>query len=515
MSNRGKDFIVEVSDPRFDKFFIDSTLISNRIYNIVNRKMIESKRTGLPFRKDYAIDISSIEKTHNLYFAYTYRPFVDFANEYVRINAMGSSANLNLDSSEKCISFNLTPVSNSHYINDIVAHVKISSVGTKNGTNNYRYCAYPGMRLFKDVTLTSNGVKFDEYNRDDVLFINGYEIPSEKRKAWDTIHGQQRLKTAESYVPANQTTSVLYYKNGPQTPKTIQPQLDMFIPLHLFFCGDPSNALMGDMKANANNVINITLTDINKIIQVINENGEIIPNGIKKVNMEISLYVNSISIFPLVYDTISGRITKTLIRSKRRQRKTITSPFGQVRLSELKFPVEYIYLGFRDPKNTEDFDRWFMFGRIEEVSQEDALYTPIAFFNKEFEICEIECVEATPTLTLESTIVTKLGLKGDTITLYEKTNNVFYNSYLPTRYKQTTQLATPNDMNMFIIPCNCLRPLDMEPAGYIPASVIKDINLHYELEDVSVENPVELVISARVMNFILRNGTSYELQYAL
>ena len=69
----------------------------------------------------------------------------------------------------------------------------------------------------------------------------------------------------------------------------------------------------------------------------------------------MELYVNNIFLQPEIHDIFLNRIGFTLIRVYRYHDRTVTNQnSGQEHLLQIKWPIEYIFLGFKSEWNTSD-----------------------------------------------------------------------------------------------------------------------------------------------------------------
>ena len=90
----------------------------------------------------------------------------------------------------------------------------------------YRWCDYPGERLFQKVSFDVNGNPLDEYYPDTYNFHRQFFISESKRSGWNKCMGQEQsveafstYKSTADTTPQNARAGVLY-RNGFQTYKT-------------------------------------------------------------------------------------------------------------------------------------------------------------------------------------------------------------------------------------------------------------------------------------------------------
>jgi hypothetical protein len=134
---------------------------------------------------------------------------------------------------------------------------KLSSSPLNNqyrGLEKYSYTDKPGIRLFPELSFTSNNNPVQDYDYLDVLRIDKEEIKTSFFEQWNRCIGQDLFKTAPVYNQATEITYGVLVRNGYQTPKHNQKGLKLSVPL--FF---NHNQCFGD-KFNLNSFLEGTLT---------------------------------------------------------------------------------------------------------------------------------------------------------------------------------------------------------------------------------------------------------------
>lgn len=505
-------FRLVVRDDRFDKFFTASDYLRQRLGQI--RKDREEKGFKNP-----QPTFTELERSHILYLRAAYRPFVSVACEYVRVKPSGDAAVLSTAGGSAQFVFPIY----GHFTSDMVFHVRFKDVGTDNPTISgdpaqnpsprYRFCAYPGMRLFRRVAFRSDETLIDDYIRDEVSFANKFQIPSDRRAAWDRGMGQAEVKTAE-WFNNNGFTGCMMYKDGMQTPKFLQESQDLWIPLQFWMCNDAANALLNDLIPNTQRTIVADLAPLGEIIQAIDQiSGEVVPLPFEKLNLQVDLYVNNIFVNPEIHDLFATRVGFSLIRVHRRQMKILNMATASILMDQLKYPAEYLYAGFRDRANSENFDQWHLFGRARTRTDSTELITPGAIWNADLGMCQLVCRTATETSSLDP-IVSNFKLTAHGIDLYPNIPASFFNTYLPQRYFAGTTVVAPEDTSAYLATF-CLYPGKFNPSGYYNLSAARELYLTYGSESISSENAAELVVSMSALNFLIRKGDKVHLRYAL
>ena len=506
-------FKLVLRDDRFDKFFTASDYLRQRLSDI------REKREAAGFTNPQPT-FTDLEKTHILYLRAVYRPYASVACEYIRVSSSGGPAVLN--STGGTIKFTL-PV-HGHFSSDMVFHVRFKELGTAspvlqttppvpNPSPLYRFCAYPGIRLFRRVSFLSSETLIDDYVRDEVSFVNKFRVPADLRAVWDRGMGQADTRHAEFFNP-NGFTGVLSFRAGLQTPKFLHPGSDLWVPLQFWMCGDAANALLNDLIPNTQRTVVADLAPIQEIVQQIDQvSGETIPLSVSRLGVQVDLYVNNIFVDPEIHDLFATRIGFSFIRVHRRQHKSINMSTASVSLDQLKYPAEYLYFGFRDRANLDDFDHWHLFGRARTRPAASSLLAPAALWNSDLDLPQIVSRDAKEVNTLDP-IVQEIKLTAHGIDLYPSISASFFNAYLPQRYFAKTTVVAPRDTSAYMATF-CLYPGKFNPSGYYNLSSGREFYLTYRGENIGTSQPAELVVSMSALNFLIRKGDTVCLRYAL
>lgn len=503
-------FRLVLRDERFDKFFTASDYLRQRMAEVREQRTLAGCRNPQPTFVD-------LERTHILYLRAVYRPFASVACEYVRVKPSGDAATLSTSGGTAEFTFPIY----GHFTSDMVFHVRFSDVGTANPTvgqdanasPRYRFCAYPGIRLFRKVSFRSDETLIDDYLSDEVSFVNKFMVPADRRQAWDRGMGQAVLRTAE-FFNNNGYTGILPFREGLQTPKYLHESQDLWVPLQFWMCGDAANALLNDLVPNTQRTIVADLAPLNEIIQAVDQNsGQPVALPFDRLGIQIDLYVNNIFVNPEVHDLFATRVAFSLIRVHRRQRKMLNKELDSIRMDQLKYPAEYLYVGFRDRANPDDFDHWHLFGRARKRTAATQLLAPAAIWNTALNLCQLVCRNAKEVDTLDP-IAQSFKLTAHGIDLYPSLPSSFFNTYLPQRYSAGTAVVAPQDTSAYLATF-CLYPGQFNPSGYYNLSAGRELYLSYRADGVDTASPAELVVSMSALNFLVRKGDKVHLRYAL
>nr|BBO54080.1 major capsid protein homolog protein [Abalone asfa-like virus]BCY04617.1 putative major capsid protein [Abalone asfa-like virus] len=494
-------FTVLVNDAKIDQLFTASALLRTKITEITNAR----KRCGLTNTKP---TIADIEKTHFLYVHGHYKPHIVMGSEYIKVKPLGND-HLSTTSSLK-LDFEIPTYS--HFFTDIVFHVRLDEVKAGKG-ELMCYTSYPGIRLFEEVAFSSGFGAIDSYNYHDVLFKDKFEVNDNMRVAWDKIHGQQTLQTAEAWN-RNEFTNVAYYKSGLQTPKKVHEATDLWVPAHFWFCKDPKQALLNDMSVTeSTKKVSVTLSNISKVLATVDEaTGDFTPYSESNMQIMVEMYVGCMFVSPDVYDIMLSRISYSLIRVHKSITKMVNGSKGKIFLSQLRFPCEYLYVGVKDTQRGEvAFRNWHLYGTPGTYDVGKELTFPVIEYNKGQVAHEI-VVKNFENFDSLRPMIKSVGLTSDGIDLFKMTPASFYNSYLPIRNINHHSHIAPKDESVWLIPF-CLFPGEYNPSGYFNLSRIKDTALYYERINTRSKDDMIVMISSSVLNFLIRDGAQIKLRY--
>lgn len=105
----------------------------------------------------------------------------------------------------------------------------------------------------------------------------------------------------------------------------------------------------------------------------------------------------------------------------------------------------------------------------------------------------------------ESPVIDTIEIKAHNIVIYRKTNESFYNSYLPLRFGHGN---TPYDRGWYMINFG-FQPEAHQPQGHINLTKAREFYLNYTSSFISDENETTMGLYAKAINFVLvKNGTT-------
>lgn len=497
-------------DDRFDAPLRASDLLSKKLKEIQRKK--EAMARGSTAGKDRCNILPSVDdisRDHIMYVGSIYKPFVSVATEYVRVRPYGDATSF-LNATGGSVRF-VFPMYG-HFISDMVLNVKIAAVGSANATSPfYRYCALPGLRMFKSIAFYSDETLIDEYTRDEAVAYSKFFVKNDYLPAWYRAIGQQQIKNATCFNPAGFTINT-QYSDGPQTPKLLQDPLDLWVPLQFDFCLDAARAISNDLISASQRIIKIDVAPITDMLFAYDANMNQIILPINQVSIDLNLYVNTLFVNPEIYEIIASRIGFSLIRVHRRQTAQTTLASDSILLAQLKYPIEYILFGFRDINNLNDPDLWALMGTAGTQTNATSLYVPIMFWNGF--MVQLGSRAAKLVTSLENLVDQGISLTTQTVDIYKNMPMDFFSNYLPIRYMQYGGLRASTDANMGLI-SECLYPGNFQPSGYFPASAGREIYLSYSSSMISVSLTTEYLVFASTLNFLVRKGDKVLLRFSV
>jgi hypothetical protein len=356
----------------------------------------------------------------------------------------------------------------------------------------------------------------------------------------------------------------LYAYDGPQTPKYQQPQLGIWNKLRFWFNDDarlsiasvsiPFGQRFITIELAAQNLLlfefpglyvrqeYITSTDANNLETEISaiQGGLLIVGGagadgpiatvrqvtyrpyisastISDVTLSnVELYVNNIFVNPEVHDIYIKRIGFSLIRVYRQHKsRTSEASSGEVLLSQLKWPIEYMFVALRPTWNINSANpqQWRDWHRMSK---------PVDITNNRFDYAEVEAGDVLhvsrigkivpDTWVKELRTVDTISLTAHGISIHDRFPTKFFNAYTPFHYGGPA-IVTPSDEGALFINY-CLYPKSYQPSGHLNTSRARELYLAWTTSYVDSNNPAEIIAVAIAINFLLITDGSAVLRYS-
>lgn len=512
----GGIFNLITNDGKQDRMLMASELLSQRLAEIREaRKGLENPNPTL----------ADIERTHILFMNAHFKPFAAIAYEYNKVTAN----NPTLGSK---VQFSIPQFGD--FFSDMVVHVvlknpTVSVTGWTAGPENvpiYRWCDYPGERLFQKVSFDVNGNPLDEYYPDTYNFHRQFYVTESKKAGWNRCMGQeQAVETVYDYAVTNPTNpqnarASFFRRDGHQTYKASHDDLELFIPLLFWFNTDPRLAIPSVAIPYGQRFINIDLASKDDLVRVaVNPAGDAATTAVPAITTPVvstfDLYINNIFVNPDIHDIFIARIGFTLVRVHRRQVTNVNKSSDNVLLQQLKWPIETMFVGVRPTanylKNTtvnatgdntglvdQNMEDWHKFCQV--VRQASLAAGTLAG------------ASASYSTVAHQPHVTRLSVSAHGVPLYNNLPAKFFNSYVPLQFGGWN-IATPTDPGAYMITFN-LYPGTYQPSGHINVSRAREFYLQYDSPYVTSNSTAELIVNAVAINFLLISDGSATLRYA-
>lgn len=507
----GGIFNLITNDGKQDRMLMASELLSQRLAEIRAVRQSKGEENVNP-------TLADIERTHILFMNAHFKPFAAIAYEYNKVTAN----NPTLGSK---VQFSIPQFGD--FFSDMVVHVKFAAPTVAPAVNNnnkpaevavYRWCDFPGERLFQKVSFDVNGNPLDEYYPDTYNFHRQFCVSASKQDGWFKCMGQEQPRElvydyTTAAAPQNARTSVTL-KNGFQTYKANgqHSDLELFVPLLFWFNTDPRLAIPSVAIPYGQRFINIDLATKEQMVDVripINTDNAT-PTITTPSISTFDLYINNIFVNPDIHDIFIARIGFTLVRVHRRQVTNVNKSSDNVLLQQLKWPIETMYVGVRPTANS-----------AAQASVTELYNTPASLWHK-FGQCSVTSVSAAAVNGLHATAtsrylsevnhVNRLTVSAHGVPLYNNLPSNFFNCYVPYLYGGWN-VNTPTDPGCFMINF-CLYPGTYQPSGHINVSRAREFYLQYDSSYVTSNTPAELIVNAVAINFLLISDGSATLRYA-
>lgn len=474
----------------------------------LNKLFMERRKRG---DADPRPGINDILNSHLMYMVSEYRPHVAVVHEYFKTSKEGGGSTFLIDgNTANRVRFNLNG-NNGHFLHDQVVHVVFEELGDANDTSptatKFRFCDYPGVRLFRHVSLKADGVDVDDYTSDDVVFDQNLDIGSDKTGSWMENIGQEQTKYGEYYNKDLRIKQVLAFKDGAQTFRPYQKALEMWIPLRFHHNLDVKHSLHNSLIHTLDKYVDINLESLNRIVQAADENNNVLPNYFSGKRVQIKtmdLYSRNIYINPEIHDLLCRRRLVSLIRIRRRHVENLNKSEGQILFSQLKYQIEHVSFGFRPDSNLNSFTNWHKFAKINTTE----FPVPVIINNPAI-IPIQQLVVRTATYDSCEKVIDKLGLSVYGNVLYPLMNEKFFNSYMAFTVPDSEGGA---ECGIYQIPFSQLRS-SPNLNGYINNSEAREVYLKYISSYISASQPVTFHAVARCINFLIYKDGHIKLKY--
>ena len=376
--------------------------------------------------------------------------------------------------------------------------------------------------------------------------------------------------------------------DGPQTPKEVQPSLEIMHRLHFWFNEDVRLAVPSVSIPYGQRYIHMQLANVEEMavqepglfVEHVTTSMGLIPlslgqgtttyaygpnstaagnNVVSKSESEffpylesltndqltitsMELYINNIFVNPEIHDIFIRRIGFSLIRVHRLATISVSeADTGEKLLSQMKWPIEYMFVGMRPKWNTTTRNRW-MWRDWHRMTKVDTAFFPDegvsvdCFSGYEFNNTPNLAAGDLPidvgtlqnsaihafrlskktvvqnTYAYERQTIDSMRIQAHGINLYDYFNQSFYNAYLPYQYGGYN-ITTPHDPGAMIVTF-CFFPKTYQPSGHLNVSRAREFYLSWTSTYLSATNTADLLVVASALNFLLISDGSAVLRYS-
>jgi hypothetical protein len=202
-----------------------------------------------------------------------------------------------------------------------------------------------------------------------------------------------------------------------------------------------------------------------------------------------------------------------LIRIHKYQRVQISSASSDQQLSQLKFPVESLMVGFMPTYNddiTNTFFRYRDWHRCNRMVNGTDVNNQVFYLTGATTTTRTDVVPTVYEVQVPS--VDSVSVTSQGVTLFEDTRSSFFNSYQPYNFGDLT-VRTPSDKGALFINF-CPYPGLYQPSGYLNFSRARETFIKWNSSFIDSSNQVYLIVVARVLNFFLVTDGSAVIRFS-
>lgn len=499
-------FTLITNDGKMDKIMIGMDRLlkrlkdieANNIRKIYNDDPSLTNEQIASMASIYLPSIEDIEQTHIFFTQATFKPFVSIAHSYMKSNTKSGAANFGSK-------FSFIIPSNGDFVSDCALYFKIEGLRAVDPSDKVKYYDYVGHRILKNVALKVQGTEICSYDSDIQNIQLQYNVATGKLPGYYRMIGQE--VPIPGYLTADPTVDevrqLLWFTNGYQTAKNVQPTLELWMPVWFWF-KDIYSALPISQMPTQQVEIEVTLEEVSKFVSYATYGGD--GSYVAPSITAATLYANQIYTAQEIMRIIRLKVDWQIFRLFKKQVTPVTMPQGEILLNLLKFPTEQIYVGFRPQSNLTSSQNWYKNAKITTNTYKCAVVTGVATVqvNDAVYYTSDQCVS-------------QLSLSAETIDLYEPTKPEFYNNYLPFQYGD--QLKTP-DIGWLLMNFNHFPGL-FQPSGYINFSRTRKLFLNYTSNTnpdgtniISSSNVVDAIVVGQCFNFLVFADKTATVRYA-
>ena len=271
--------------------------------------------------------------------------------------------------------------------------------------------------------------------------------------------------------------------------------------------------------ADATNVVNVRTIEYRPVVSA----GTVTMDALTNVE----LYVNNLFVNPEIHDIYINRIGFTLIRVFRMHKQTVSTPTSDEKLlSQLKWPIEYMFVGLRpvwngDATNSTMHRDWHRMCKVVDIeSREHYKAEAIAYTSDSGTVGRLlPSATGIPgnssriyniqqdRYTKELKTFDTLSLSAHGIKIFDTFSEKFFSAYVPYAFGGPN-IVTPQDEGCLMFNF-ALYPGVYQPSGHINVSRAREFYLNWTSAYTTSTNSCELIVICKAINFLLiANGSA-------
>jgi hypothetical protein len=337
--------------------------------------------------------------------------------------------------------------------------------------------------------------------------------------------------------------------DGLQTPKLTQPATDLWCKLRFWFNERIDQAVPSVAIPSGQRFISVTFASQSQLIvdepmvyikRVFDSGVDSTSSAANTRTIEyhpfvrpgtltsgaltnVELYVNNLFVNPEIHDIYINRIGFSLIRVFRMHKQTVSTPTNDDRqLSQLKWPIEYMFVGLRPvwngtATNPTMYRDWHRMSKVVDVKDQEWAHLASTADGTSTGT-DVATTAVTDHLSKSRNIVpdryTKALKTFDTLTLtahgvkiFDTFSEKFFSTYVPYAFGGPN-IVTPQDEGCLMFNF-ALYPGVYQPSGHINVSRAREFYLNWSSAYTTSTCSSELIVIARAINFLLiANGSA-------
>lgn len=476
-----------------DKLLTATSLLNDRL------REIRRVRCKNPAIRDTTPTLADIERTHLLFINAHFKPFVAIGYEYQVTGPQFGIVNFGGE-----IVFSIPQFGD--FFHDMVLNIQLSSFSAAPGDKVF-YCDFPGHRLLQLTKFEVNNLFLDQYDYNVYNFHYNFFITKSKQKAWLRAMGQEVPEYG--YLTNNpgvdEFRELKRFVSGPQTPKATQPALDLWMPLLFWFSRDPRLSIPSIAIPYGQRFMRFTLAEASQMVTSVS-GGTFTPPIIVFAN----LYINNIFMNPEISNLFIKRVGFAMIRVHLQQSTPESTNADQIRIDQMKFPVETLYIGLQPNINQtgpDNFTDWYKYYNV----TTNLVPTPVAIPNTvpipPYVLAFTQAIWRSSSPTILS-----LQVENHGVSFYAPYPEKFFSEYIPYQYGQ--HIVAPRDIGMLMVPFN-LYPGVYQPSGYLNLSNARETFVNFTAQSISSVNPATFYIIGIAINFVLLSEGQLVLRFSV